>query len=266
MKTAYFLFLIFFVTHFDIHAQPTGDSQVEGTLTVGVPGIGNNLLLFNSERSWAFRQNGSGSTTALELISIGGGDKNFFINTTGNIGIPKFSNLNNRTRNLVVAPDGTLQVQDHSGFGGIYSINPHEFVSVNNHGDDQNYNLNLGVVYHENVASGPEALTAPIHLPNGAIIKQVNVFYRDNVMPDTLEIGIVIRNQLDPAGSSSFFIIGETLDSPNVQILSNNSIFIEIDNILNTYSIQVEEKIDGTDWPGSTVGISSVTIFYDIGS
>ncbi len=62
--------------------------NVNGSLKTGLPGDGNMLLLFNSERSWAFRQNGTGASTALELASIGGGgNKNFLINTTGFTGV-----------------------------------------------------------------------------------------------------------------------------------------------------------------------------------
>ncbi len=46
------------------------------------------LIDLNSERNWQFRQLGSGASTSLELISLGGGgNKNFVINTAGNIGL-----------------------------------------------------------------------------------------------------------------------------------------------------------------------------------
>jgi hypothetical protein len=46
------------------------------------------LIDLNSERNWQFRQLGSGPNTSLELISLGGGgNKNFIINTSGNIGL-----------------------------------------------------------------------------------------------------------------------------------------------------------------------------------
>jgi hypothetical protein len=46
------------------------------------------LVLGSSERQWQLRQLGTGLRTALELASVGGGgNKNFLINTAGNVGI-----------------------------------------------------------------------------------------------------------------------------------------------------------------------------------
>lgn len=62
--------------------------NVFGTPSFGIPGKGNALLNFNSERPWQFRQYAEGSAAALELVSIGGGgNKHFLINTTGKVGI-----------------------------------------------------------------------------------------------------------------------------------------------------------------------------------
>lgn len=58
----------------------------EGEAIVGQPGDGNNLLFFNSERPWVFRQSGTGVNTNLELFSTIG-LKNFMITTTGKVGI-----------------------------------------------------------------------------------------------------------------------------------------------------------------------------------
>ena len=42
----------------------------------------------NSERNWQFKQLGAGANTSLELLSLGGGgNKNFVINTLGNVGV-----------------------------------------------------------------------------------------------------------------------------------------------------------------------------------
>ncbi len=46
------------------------------------------LLRLDTDRSWEFRQEGSGPATALKLTSVGGGGgKNFLIDTTGAVGI-----------------------------------------------------------------------------------------------------------------------------------------------------------------------------------
>lgn len=65
-----------------------GESQFLGTTTVGTPGFESVLLNLNSDRNWTFRQGGSGSATSLVLESVGGGgNKNFVINTSGDVGI-----------------------------------------------------------------------------------------------------------------------------------------------------------------------------------
>ncbi|NND35073.1 MAG: hypothetical protein HKN76_20980 [Saprospiraceae bacterium] len=60
-----------------------------GRCSVGTPGSNNVLLTLNSERSWNFYQYGSGANTALKLSgsSSSNNNKNFLIDTEGNIGI-----------------------------------------------------------------------------------------------------------------------------------------------------------------------------------
>lgn len=56
---------------------------------VGSPGEGNVLLALASERSWVFKQSGSGSRSALELTAADttNNNKNFLINTDGRVGV-----------------------------------------------------------------------------------------------------------------------------------------------------------------------------------
>jgi hypothetical protein len=69
-------------------SNPLFPLDVLGAVRIGSVGDGAVALNLSIERSWAFRQLGSGSSTALELASIGGGgNKNFVINTTGYVGI-----------------------------------------------------------------------------------------------------------------------------------------------------------------------------------
>ena len=59
-----------------------------GAIKVTNSGNGALLLNLNSDRAWYFRQLGTGASTKLELVSIGGGGgKSFVINTTGNLGV-----------------------------------------------------------------------------------------------------------------------------------------------------------------------------------
>jgi hypothetical protein len=73
-------------------ANPSTQLNMHGTMNVFNAGDEAALLLFGSERSWAFKQEGSGSATALKLQSIGGGgNKNLLIDTDGNVGIGTLS-------------------------------------------------------------------------------------------------------------------------------------------------------------------------------
>jgi hypothetical protein len=70
------------------------------------------LLWLASERSWVFRQEGTGAVTALKLESIGGGgNKNFIIQTTGFVGIGTSSpqaklHVNGTTRTSILEITG----------------------------------------------------------------------------------------------------------------------------------------------------------------
>ncbi len=63
--------------------------QINGLLSAGVEGSGNALFKLNTERPWIFKQHSSGATTALELTleDANNANKNFIIDTDGNVGI-----------------------------------------------------------------------------------------------------------------------------------------------------------------------------------
>lgn len=87
-------------------ATPTSALDVRGPLTIVNGGDQADVLWMGIERSWVFRQEGTGSGTALKLESVGGGgNKNFVVQTTGalvasNIVTDNFetgvANVNNR--------------------------------------------------------------------------------------------------------------------------------------------------------------------------
>ncbi len=69
-------------------SAPTSKLHVAGALVIDSLGDQADALSLNIERSWVFRQQGTGAGTALKLQSVGGGgNKNFIIETTGNVGI-----------------------------------------------------------------------------------------------------------------------------------------------------------------------------------
>jgi len=70
-------------------ATPASRLDVRGG-PIAVENLGDqaDLLWLNSERSWVFRQEGTGASTALKLQNIGGGgNKNFIVQTDGYTGI-----------------------------------------------------------------------------------------------------------------------------------------------------------------------------------
>ena len=68
--------------------SPVTKLDINGDMNISNPGDGNVILNLGLERSWQFRQLGSGPGTALELTSMSGsGNKNFVINTAGYVGI-----------------------------------------------------------------------------------------------------------------------------------------------------------------------------------
>jgi hypothetical protein len=84
-------------------SNPEYKLDVAGAVRISNFGHGAEVLNLSTERSWAFRQLGTGAATALELASIGGGgNKNFVINTTGLVGIGTTS------------PQATLQVSGNN--------------------------------------------------------------------------------------------------------------------------------------------------------
>ena len=66
-----------------------GTTAPSAKLSVIATGDGANVLHLGIERAWVFKQFGSGASTALELTGAdaSNNNKNFVINTTGNVGI-----------------------------------------------------------------------------------------------------------------------------------------------------------------------------------
>ncbi len=70
--------------------SPSGKLHVQGgPVNIVNPGQGNVLLNLGSERAWVFKQFGTGQSAALELTAAeaNNNNKDFLINTTGEVGI-----------------------------------------------------------------------------------------------------------------------------------------------------------------------------------
>jgi hypothetical protein len=109
-------------------AAPTAKLDVRGPLSVANTGDGADLLWLNSDRSWVFRQDGAGATTGLKLQSVGGGgNKSFFFQTDGVVGIRSTAGKDvyvpggeERLRLLRGTVSGNGSIIAGAGFGVVY--------------------------------------------------------------------------------------------------------------------------------------------------
>lgn len=69
--------------------EPATKLHVNGITTTGIPGTNNTLLTLNAERSWSFKQFGTGSNTGIQFTPSSSTNQNkvFIINSTANVGI-----------------------------------------------------------------------------------------------------------------------------------------------------------------------------------
>lgn len=95
-----------------------GTTSPEAKLDIKATGDGAEVLRLSTEREWAFRQLGTGASTALELASIGGGgNKNFVINTAGSVVVGNGGGI-------LVSGGGKIDLMDENGNGPIISLDP----------------------------------------------------------------------------------------------------------------------------------------------
>jgi hypothetical protein len=113
-------------------SNPEYPLDVVGAVRISNQGAGAEILNLSTERSWSFRQLGSGASTALELASIGGGgNKNFVINTTGLVGI---GNTSPQATLHVSGNNSHLRLHDtgRGNYWNIYTENhPNQAISGN---------------------------------------------------------------------------------------------------------------------------------------
>ncbi|MHC4087989.1 MAG: autotransporter outer membrane beta-barrel domain-containing protein [Planctomycetota bacterium] len=95
-----------------------GTTSPAAKLDIKATGDGAEVLRLSTDREWAFRQLGTGASTALELVSIGGGgNKNFVINTAGNV-------IVGNGGGILVSGGGKIDLMDENGNGPIISLDP----------------------------------------------------------------------------------------------------------------------------------------------
>lgn len=108
MRAMIFFLFLFVSAIGGINTATSGDmSVIGGSLNIQNAGEGKVLIYLGTERHWQLRQFGTGSSSALELASVGGsGNKNLVITTNGAVIIqPKDAGINST---LIV--NGNLEV------------------------------------------------------------------------------------------------------------------------------------------------------------
>lgn len=167
------------------------------------------------------------------------------------------------TRTLVVDADGIIRAQKlNDDYSGIYTATGHDFVSYSNPGDDQNFNPALGIIFHEyDVSLITDVLVAPIQLPQGAIVKRIDIYFIDDNSSGDIDMWFDWKENLgsDPMGSYIFLGASSGAD-PDIQTISITNLHHQIDNLLNKYFFWI--RGDSFGWPGDDAGIVAATIFY----
>jgi hypothetical protein len=131
---------------------PKAKLDINGDLRVTNSGDGAVLFNLNSERSWEFQQLGTGAGTALKLKSVGGGgNKNFVIETDGNVGI----GTTNPDKSLTVRGEGddgkydTVVNTFENRFVALYRARTSNRIEVRTTSDGVNWTL-LGHIRNSN--------------------------------------------------------------------------------------------------------------------
>lgn len=270
-----------------IQSAGNGASQLnfwrsQGTLTNPIRLFTPNSLI--GETSWR-AWNGTGWSVAAELEVRGfmddgtqfadadfvfrlgssddGVDDVMILEGDGGIKVPGLGTPG-KTKTLEVLPDGTIQPKDIGGFSGIQSISAFDFISRHNPGDDHNYNNTLEIAYHESIGgTDVEQLIAPVHLPDGSIIKKIVVYYVDNHADSIHATLNEFPKDLSIAPGNYFIGATDSFD-PGVLFMERSNFSVVVDNVFYDYYIYAWNPDNITDWSGGDkIGIRSVTIFYD---
>jgi len=136
-----------------------------------------------------------------------------------------------------------------------YSISPISFKPE----IPANYNSSHVAAYLETGAP-TSTLSAPINLPNGAIISSITIYYYDGASPANLQVSL----QAHPFGANyvytyMYFTSSGTPGATFSTVIPSNP---TINNQQNEYLISA--NAGGASWPGFNLAIGSIMITYTL--
>jgi hypothetical protein len=220
-----------------------------------------NLLWLASDRSWVFRQEGTGAGTALKLQSIGGGgNKDFLIQTDGLVGIGTLE----PTSKLDVAGDARITGPLNIANSQINLLSPVNRTYTVHHYDLVETDLGTGGFYSRtnsglSVFGNLNDFACSVHLPDGATIVALEALGHDGSTSTGQDIVTTL-------GRTSFS--GSSADMASVNSIVGGSVwqttaiaFPVVNN--NTHAYWLKVRLGGGTAPFDTT-IFAVRILYRI--
>lgn len=221
---------------------PTSLLHVLGATVLENTGDQADLLWLATERSWVFRQEGTGAPTALKLQSVGGGgNKDFIIQTDGRVGIGTTSpaaklHVNGNLR--VTGP-----VTSDTRLQRFKTIHGSTFQPRLESGDSDPVTIRYtdGIVGVRTTGGTCQEnyYYAPVELPDGAVITNVLFTYYDNgpcgIYGELYRLNL-FNGQLNVMVNFPF----EDFNGTTVKTVSSSNIaFATVDNSTYAYVLRI---------------------------
>jgi hypothetical protein len=213
----------------------------------------------------------AGNNEDVELGTYGGNITGAVHLTTNNT--PRLTVINNGNTGIgLTNPSEKLQVAgnvkaDNFNYATpktfYYSISPAAFKPQNSTHNITSWDREA----YYNTTNVPGFLTAPVYLPDGAVVTSATMYYYDN----SSAADIFFYLCATPHGSNVFNTITSltTSGTPGNSSLFTNSILnAVVNNQNNSYAIRIQSLTSpfAADWPGSNLIIKAVVISYTMAS
>lgn len=185
---------------------PTAKLDVRGPGLFQNSGDQADLLWLEGDRSWVFRQEGTGAAAALKLESVGGGgNKNFIVKTDGLMGVGTTTPV----AKLDVAGDARINGPLNIANGQInlltratrnYTVHHYDLVPINPDGD--RFVRSDGGL---RMLGATNTFACSVHLPDGAEIVAIEVAGHDGSSTRDMDVALG-RTSLFGASSTMAFV------------------------------------------------------------